>query len=299
MENEPPKITKSSQITPISEDEIIAKYVKSFGYTEKFIRTKLAEQPKVENPKFLEAIRQSTITEIPTEFDESAVVAARKQLHDTGFFLMGETHGVSENPDIYYTLMKQLGCRGLALEWDEASSPQIERYLQTEELDFDQALGISRDGRVTVGHFALLQRLKHEGMLDKLILFDPIPTPGAYEAGKGAETRDEGMATNLITYLDRTIPTLVIAGSIHTNIEKTDKDGDMAAKTPMGAHLKAHFPSINAGRIHYRKGSFYNMEERHFEPGNDIEPKPTFTLDTNGNFIYNLPKAHVAIVPGQ
>lgn len=286
-------------ITLPSEDEIISKFSKTTGYSEELIREKRTELVGVDNPEFGEAVQRSPINELPMDFDEVVVAQAKQQLDSTGIFLLGEVHGVKENADIIYTLMKQLGCRGLALEWFEGLSPTIEHFLQTGELEIIEPLASSSEGNITAGHFALLRKLKSEGMLEKLILFDPILSPNANESGQGAELRDEGMAANLMHHLDRSIPTLIVAGNVHTNINQTGEDGNIKARDPMGFHLRKNNPSINTGMINYQSGNYFNIGVKTFEGEYSYNSQPSFNRNSSGNYVFNLPNAHPAIVPCQ
>ena len=49
--------------------------------------------------------------------EPSAVGAARQSLDDSGLLLLGEVHGVAENPLLIRALMQAFGLTSLALEW--------------------------------------------------------------------------------------------------------------------------------------------------------------------------------------
>lgn len=50
-------------------------------------------------------------------FEPSALTEARRSLDSSGLLLLGEVHGVRENPLVIRALMLGLGLTGLALEW--------------------------------------------------------------------------------------------------------------------------------------------------------------------------------------
>lgn len=159
---------------------------------------------------FIEAIESSTIQEIEAEFDEQSATSLNAELEKSKLFLLGETHGVKENPNIIYTLFKKFGFKQLALEWDKKLQAQAERFLATEELDFE-IIKDSPDGRVTSGHFALLKKLKEEGLLETLVCFNEDSPSDEWDK------RDKNMAKNIIANLSRG-PTIAIAGNLHTEV---------------------------------------------------------------------------------
>ena len=285
------------QITTVTQDDIRRKLAQINGVSIGEVEHELFEQKLLERPEFLKSIQTTQVTEIQTIFDSDALQAARKQLDDTGIFLMGETHGVLENPDIYYTLMRKLQCRALALEWEEELSPTIEHFLQTDKLLIDEILGNSSDGRITPGHFSLLKRLQKENMLEKLILYDPMLFLSTADSNKGAEIRDEGMAKNILSSLKPSVPTLITAGSFHTLTNETGEDGSFAANISLGVHLKRKFPNLQSGRIEYLSGSYSNYGIHSFEEIKSDQSTATFSQDQKGVFIFKLPHAHPAIFP--
>ncbi len=239
---------------------------------------------------FIEAIKHTQILEIDTDFDEHAVKALESELADTKLFLLGETHGVRENPDIIYTLFKKFGFRNLALEWEPSLKEKAERFLNGEVLDFDSVKDIP-DGRITAGHFALLKKLKEEGLLEKLVCFDQ---GGATSWDK----RDENMARNIIQNLTET-STLVVAGKQHTKTEPIIFDDEKVENHPMGENIKKQIPNVPSGKIKYLTGQFHNYGTRDFREkpeGVDL-PKARFYKSDDGIYSFDLPEAHVAVVP--
>ncbi len=240
---------------------------------------------------FVEAISASLISEIPTDFDETASQEFSENLANTNVFILGEMHGVRENTEIIYTLFKQFGFRQLALEWEPELREVAENYLETGELDFD-AIKDSPDGRVTAGHFALLKTLKDEGMLDRLVCFDG----GAL--GSSWNHRDEAMAKNIIANLSD-VPTLVVAGNHHAEIEPLSFEDEAEEQHPMGEQVKKLIPNLSSGKIEYASGQFHNYGTKEFMKlsDNDLPSVARFYLDENGIYTFELPEAHVAVVP--
>ena len=262
--------------------------MEKFKQPEKIESVRNVEQDRL---AFVEAIKNVEIGEIDTEFDEKSVESLATELDKAKLLLLGETHGVKENVDIIYTLFKKFGFKKLALEWDEKLREQADKFLQSGELDFE-AIKDSPDGRITAGHFALLKKLKDEGLLETLVCFDGTTPSGEWDA------RDENMAKNIIANLaDST--TLVVAGKLHTQIEPITFDGEKGEHHPMGENVKKQIPNVPSGKIKYLTGQFHNYGTRDFgEKSEETElPKARFYKSDDGIYSFDLPEAHIAIVP--
>ncbi len=237
---------------------------------------------------FLEAINNTKITEIETEFDNKSVDSLLIELNNSKLFLLGETHGVKENPKIIYTLFKKFGFKNLALEWDIKLSPEVQNFLQTGEIDFRTIID-SSDGRITAGHFALLKKLKEEGLLEKVICFDDWS-----EENK----RDINMAKNILKNLSET-PTLIVAGKLHTQTQSIFFEDESEEYHPMGENIKIQMPNTPSGEVEYLSGQYYNSTAKEFRNKNTTVQltKAKFHKLFNNKYIFELPEAHVAIVP--
>jgi hypothetical protein len=69
------------------------------------------------------------VTDLSLVIEPSALAAARQSLDESGFLLLGEVHGVRENPLIVRALMQAFGLNGLALEWPEDLTPMARAFL--------------------------------------------------------------------------------------------------------------------------------------------------------------------------
>ncbi len=261
---------------------------------------KFDHQPKVERDlvknklSFVEAVEAGGIVEIETEFDEAAQRSLATKLEDTMIFVLGEMHGVKENADIIYTLFKKFGFRNLALEWEPSLHKKVEEFLATGIVDFD-SIKHSPDGRITAGHFALLKKLKDEGLLDTFICFDQ---------GSGLDDwdeRDANMAKNILASLSST-PTLVVSGNLHTEMKPItfqEEEGVEEEHHPMGEIIKGQIPSVPSGRIKYLAGEFHNYGTKEFEKksADANQSAAKFYRSEDGLYIFELPRAHPAVVP--
>lgn len=238
---------------------------------------------------FIEAIKNTQICEIETEFDEVSVESLITELGQGKLLLLAETHGVKENVDIIYTLFKKFGFRKLALEWSAKLIEVTRIFLDTGDLDFD-VIKNSPDGRITAGHFALIKKLKEEGLLEELICFD--------DNSNDWDERDRNMAGNIISHISDSI-TLAVAGNLHAQVEPITLNDDGVENHPMGESVKKHIPSMSSGRINYHRGQYYNLKIKDFttEEGDPVSSKARFYKSGNGIYSFDLPEAHIAVVP--
>lgn len=240
---------------------------------------------------FMESIKSIRIKEVETDFEEQCVNSLNHELNTTKLFLLGETHGVKENPDIIYTLFRKFGFKQLALEWNKKLQTSIEKFLETGNLDFE-AIKNSSDGRITAGHFALLKKLKNDGLLESIICFDEE------SSSDGWDVRDANMAKNILSNLSDST-TLVVAGNLHTKVTSITFDNQETEHHTMGENVKKQITNVQSGEIKYFVGQFHNFGTGEFRPKpENIElPSAKFYKSTKGVYIFELPEAHVAIVP--
>lgn len=240
---------------------------------------------------FIEAIRNTEINEIETEFDQLSVDSLNAELESSKLFLLGETHGVKENVDIIYTLFKRFGFKRLGLEWNKKLQKEVECFLETGELNFE-VIEDEPDGRITAGHFALIKKLKEEDLLEKLVCFDQS------SFSDDQSIRDGMMAQNIMDNLSLSV-TLVVAGNLHTKTASFVDKKDGKTFYPMGEYVKKEIPAVPSGRIKYLSGQYHNYGINDFEE-DGIETKPlkaSFYISDDGLYMFDLPEAHSAVVP--
>lgn len=238
---------------------------------------------------FTESIKNIEINDIDTDFDEKSVESLMTELEEVKLFLLGEMHGVKENVDVVYTLFKKFGFKKLALEWDKILQKSVENFLQTGGLDFE-TIKNSIDGRITAGHFALLKKLKDEGLLEEIVCFDDW-----------WGIRDANMAKNIMANLSDSA-TLVVAGNIHTRVESFTFEDEEEEYHPMGEYIKNEIPNVLSGNIRYLKGQYYNegIKTFNYERKGVTLPKARFFKSSDDSlYLFDIPEANIAIVPNQ
>jgi hypothetical protein len=239
--------------------------------------------PVASLPALQAAIAEFAVTDLALVIEPAALAAARRSLDASGLLLLGEVHGVRENPLIIRALLRELGLTTLALEWPDDLAAVIRAFLGGETMADHEALW-SGDGRITAGHLAVLAERAAAGPLD-LILLD-----GIMEAGWSWTQRDEAMAGRLLAGAGPAARTLAVAGNAHTPTRRT------GLGMPLGAHLARQRPGVREIRISYASGGFYNLGPRQFRPS--ASPPPHARLrEHSGSLILDLPAATEAVVP--
>jgi hypothetical protein len=232
---------------------------------------------------FHQTISKFAVADPGLVIDPAALAAALQSLDSSGLLLLGEVHGVRENPLLIRALMQALGLTSLALEWPEDLAPMINRFLSSGTMGDHWSLW-SGDGRITAGHLAVLGERAAAGPL-KLILFD-----GVIGADLSWSQRDEAMARRILAASPMDVRTLAVAGNAHTST------GPIELGVPMGARLARQRPGVREIRINYGGGDFYNGEPRHFS--RRASPQELIRLyPDDGELVLDLPTASEAVVP--
>jgi hypothetical protein len=192
--------------------------------------------------EFVDAVRAYRFEQHP--LDAAALSLAAQSISDSGLLIVGEPHGVRETPSVLYQLASTLGTRAIALEWshEEVDQP-LQAFVRGGPFDFEALWSLPGtaeffcgDGRITAGHFALLERLREEGMLEQAIAFDrldPEPLPEW-------QVRDREMAERLLAEW-RGAPLLVPTGGFHAQPQ-----GET-----MAAHLARARPGLSSAILDY------------------------------------------------
>jgi erythromycin esterase-like protein len=164
--------------------------------------------------------------------DGDAIDAARASVAEAGLIVVGEPHGTYETPAVVYSLAVALGTRAVAFEWShEEMDEPVQDFVRTGSFDYERLWSLPPsaeffcgDGRITTGHFALLQRLRAESRLEQVIAFDrldPVPHPEDWRI------RDREMAERLLAEWQGSAPLLVMTGAFHAAMQPyLDPEGE-------------------------------------------------------------------------
>jgi len=232
---------------------------------------------------FQQAIAEFTVTDPGLVIEPAVLEAAQGSLDSSGLLLLGETHGVRENPLLIRALMQAFELTSLALEWPEDFAPAIQAFLAGGELA-DHWLLWGGDGRITAGHLAVLAERAAAGPLE-LIAFD-----GMIGADWSWSQRDEAMARRLLAASPPGARTLAVAGNAHTPTSPIELG------VPMGACVARSRPGVRQIRIRYGGGGYYNAGPRQF--ARRFGPEGQVRLHQHdGELVLDLPEATEAVVP--
>jgi hypothetical protein len=232
---------------------------------------------------FHKAVADFAVEDLGLVIEPAALAAAGRSLDSAGLLLLGEMHGVRENPLLIRALMQAFGLTSLALEWPDDLAPVIQAFLAGQMLADHRWLW-GGDGRITAGHLAVLAERAAAGPL-QIILFD-----GVMGAGWSWSQRDEAMARRLLAASPLAARTLAVAGNAHTPTSPTDLG------VPLGAWLARQRPGIREIRIRYGGGSFWNSRPCRFARRASPDGRARLHQDT-GELVLDLPLATEAVVP--
>ncbi len=209
---------------------------------------------------FAAAIRAHVLDTVA--LDAGSVERIRAPLAGGGVLLVGEPHGVRETPSVLYALANALDVGTIAFEWshDEVDDV-VQSFVRTGTLDLERlwslpepAEALCGDGRVTAGHFALLRRLREEGRLDGVILFDRLDPEPPLDDWR---VRDREMAERLLEEWNRKGVVLAAAGALHAQVELRGTF----------AHELAQTVPVHTAVIAYAAGSYWSRGVEHELPG--------------------------------
>lgn len=235
----------------------------------------------------LEEVRQAiegyTLDSLPLGVEPDADAAVHESLASSGLLLLGECHGVAENPLVAVALLEHFNLRGLALEWELALRPALEAFFADGQLGelARHPLFWCGDGRITAGHLAALRALTRRGAFELALFSGPSPA--------GWSAHDAAMARRLLPQLRTS--TLLVAGNLHTQLEPNPHG------IPLGAHLARERPGLRSIQIRYLGGGYFNLGERAFRGRGTGRPRARLFLAETGQATLELACATPADVP--
>jgi hypothetical protein len=236
----------------------------------------------------LEALQRAAagfeVRDLRLMIEPSAEAAARRSLDQSGLLLLGEVHGVSENPLIIRALMQAFGLSGLALEWPGELAGVISAFAAGSMLADHPLLWLG-DGQITAGHLAVLRERASAGQLN-LALFG-----GITGADGSRPQHDEAMAGRILADATAASGTLAVAGNARM------PPGLTSTGIPFGAGLARQRPGVPDISIRYGRGGYYSMRPAHIHPSISIWPSQIRLYQENESLILELPTATEAIVP--
>lgn len=193
----------------------------------------------------------------PKQLDIRQLSLLQSALRKSSIIVYGEIHGIKENADIVYTLVKKLCIQKLAIE----ASPTVLNFInsvKTGSYDFSLIDEDLFDSSILslemIKAIAILLRQDH---LKELVFIDTFfdnldenaiipPSP---------QEREEQLAKNILG-IDDSLPTLCIMGKWHTQ-PKVVTDGGTRHESAL-YRLRKTKPNVPCIHNIYRQGSLFN-----------------------------------------
>ena len=230
-------------------------------------------------------------TFLPKQLDIRQLSSLQSTLQKSKIIVYGEIHGIKENADVIYTLVKKLGVKRLAIE----ASPAVSNFInsvKTGSCDFslvDEDLFdlsvLSLEMIKTIAILLQQNQLKELVFIDTFFdnLDENITVPPS------PQEREKQLAKNILE-IDDSLLTLCIMGQWHTqpNVIKNNETQHKSALY----RLRKIKPSVPFVHNVYRQGQLFNDGKIIELPKNpSIPPYYEIVQKTDIDFDLHTPKA--------
>ena len=194
---------------------------------------------------------------MPKQLDIKHLDLLQPALQKSNLIVYGEIHGIKENADIIYTLVKKLNIQRLAIEagptvFDFINSVKINSYdfsLVDEDL-FDSSI-LSLEMIKTIAILLRQNQLKELVFIDTF--FDNLDEDAVISPSP--QEREKQLAKNILG-IDDSLPTLCITGQWHTQ-PKVVTDGETRHESAL-YRLRKTKPNVPFIHNIYRQGQLFN-----------------------------------------
>ena len=194
---------------------------------------------------------------LPKQLDIKHLELPRLALQKSNLIVYGEIHGIKENADIVYNLVKKLDIQRLVIEasptvLDFINSAKINSYdfsLVDEDI-FDSSI-LSLEMIKTIAILLQQNQLKELVFIDTF--FDNLDEDAVIPPSP--QEREEQLAKNILG-IDDSLPTLCIMGQWHTQ-PKVVTDGETRHESAL-YRLRKTKPNVPFIHNIYRQGELFN-----------------------------------------
>ena len=230
-------------------------------------------------------------TFLPKQLDIRQLSSLQSTLQKSKIIVYGEIHGIKENADIIYTLVRELDIQRLAIE----ASPTVLDFLNSAKINsYDFSLvdeDIFDSSILSLEMIKTIAILLQQNQLKELIFidtfFDNLDEDAIISASPQA--REEELAKNILK-IDDSLLTLCIMGQWHTQPEVV-KNGETQHKSAL-YRLRKVKPNIPFIHNVYRQGQLFNDGKIIELPKNSsVPPYYEIVQKTNIDFELHIPKA--------
>ena len=230
-------------------------------------------------------------TFLPKQLDIKHLDLLLPALQKSNLIVHGEIHGIKENADVIYTLVKKLGVKRLAIE----ASPTVLNFInsvKTGSCDFslvDEDLFdlsvLSLEMIKTIAILLQQNQLKELVFIDTF--FDNLDEDAIIPPSP--QEREKQLTENILS-IDDSLPTLCIMGQWHTQPEVI-KNGETQHKSAL-YRLRKVKPNVPFIHNTYRQGQLFNDGKIIELPKNpSIPPYYEIVQKTNIDFELHIPEA--------
>ena len=230
-------------------------------------------------------------TFLPKQLDIRLLSSFQSTLRKSNLIVHGEIHGIKENADVIYTLVKKLGVKRLAIE----ASPAVSNFINSVKIGscdfslvdedlFDLSI-LSLEMIKTIAILLQQNQLKELVFIDTF--FDNLDEDTIISASP--QEREEQLAKNILE-IDGSLPTLCIMGQWHTqpNVIKNNETQHKSALYRL-RKVKPNVPFIHNV---YRQGQLFNDGKIIELPKNlSVPPYYEIVQKTDIDFDLHTPKA--------
>ena len=230
-------------------------------------------------------------TFLPKQLDIRQLNSLQSTLRKSNIIVYGEIHGIKENANIVYTLVKKLDIQRLAIEASPAASNFI-NSVKTGSCDFslvDEDLFdlsvLSLEMIKTIAILLQQNQLKELVFIDTF--FDNLDKDAVISPSP--QEREEQLAKNILK-IDDSLLTLCIMGQWHTQPEVV-KNNETQHKSAL-YRLRKVKPNVPFIHNVYRQGQLFNDGKIIELPKNlSIPPYYEIVQKTDIDFELHVPKA--------
>ena len=196
-------------------------------------------------------------TFLPKQLDIGLLSSFQSTLRKSNIIVYGEIHGIKENSDVVYTLVKKLGIKRLAIE----ASPTVLNFINSVKTDscdfslvdedlFDLSV-LSLEMIKTIAILLQQNQLKELVFIDTF--FDNLDEDAIISASP--QEREKQLTENILS-IDDSLPTLCIMGQWHTQ-PKVITDGETRHESAL-YRLRKTKPNVQFIHNVYRQGQLFN-----------------------------------------
>ncbi|MCJ1965734.1 hypothetical protein [Candidatus Nanosynbacter sp. TM7-053] len=230
-------------------------------------------------------------TFLPKQLDIKQLSSFQSTLRKSNIIVYGEIHGIKENSDIIYTLVKKLGVKRLAIEVSSAVLNFI-NSVKTGSYDFSLVDEDLFDSSIlSLEMIKTIAILLQQNQLKELIFIDTFFDNLDEDAiiSPSPQEREKQLAKNILG-IDSSLPTLCIMGQWHTQPEVI-KNGEMQHKSAL-YRLRKVKPNVPSIHNVYRQGQLFNDGKIIELPENpSIPPYYEIVQKTDIDFDLHIPEA--------